>query len=263
MAKENKQIKINCTSDKYMTFAELSPFEDNPRELSDSGFKKLKKSILELGLFKPFLVWKKGNKVLGGNQRFRVMQHLVETEGYSAEKLPVTVIDVDEGTARVIVLRDNQSDGDWAYEMLAEYMEELEKFGIDKSLTGFTDREFDDLQKLAQSPDELRKSLETMAGEDNVEEMVTKKFGVSFKVPDEDWTYWQDILKIAKKETGKDDVWSNIKYVFSLQFPLTDEFADAPKDDLDPPKKVEEIKPAKKKTIRRSKETQPAAELPV
>ena len=216
---DDKKIKINCTSDKYMTFSDLMPFEDNPRELSEAGFKKLKKSILELGLFKPFLVWKKGNKVLGGNQRFRVISHLVETEGYKVDKLPVTIIDVDEGAARVIVLRDNQSDGDWAYELLAPYLEDLEKFGVDKSLTGFSDREYEDLQKLVASPEQLREKLEDMAKDTDVNEMMTKQFGVQFKVPDEDYPFWQAVMKKMKEETGTSEVWPNLRHVLAARYP--------------------------------------------
>jgi len=216
---EVKKIKINCTSDKYMTFSDLTHFEDNPRELSEAGFKKLKKSLLELGLFKPFLVWKKGNKVLGGNQRFKVITHLVENEGYKIDKLPVTILDVDEGAARVIVLRDNQSDGDWAYELLAPYLEDLEKFGIDKSLSGFSDREYEDLQKLVQSPEELREKLEEMAKDTDVDEMMTKQFGIQFKVPDEDYPFWQAVQKKLKAETGTSEIWPNLRYILAKQFP--------------------------------------------
>lgn len=216
---EAKQIKINCSSDQYMTFSDIHHFEDNPRELSEAGFKKLKKSILELGLFKPFLIWKKGNKVLGGNQRFKVITHLVENEGYKIDKLPVTILDVDEGTARVIVLRDNQSDGDWAYEMLAPYLEDLEKFGIDKSLSGFSDKEYEDLQKLIQSPEQLRERLEDMAKDTDVDEMMAKQFGISFKIPDDDYPFWQAVCKKLKSETGTDEVWPNLRHVLANKYP--------------------------------------------
>ena len=219
---EAKQIQIKCSSDQFMTFSDMVPFEDNPRELSDSGFRKLKKSLLQLGVFKPFLIWKTGSKVLGGNQRYRVLEHLVETEGYSIDKLPVTVIDCDEATARTIVLRDNQSDGDWAYEELAEYMNKLKELGGDLDLTGFTSKEHDDLKKLAESGDELRQRLEEEAGRDDIDDMVKKKFGITFKVPEEDWDYWQDVLNYAKGHTDTDDVWKNIKFMFEQQLPLVD-----------------------------------------
>lgn len=215
---ETKQIAIRCSSDKYMTFSEMIPFEDNPRELTDSGFKKLKKSLLELGVFKPFLVWKQGNRIIGGNQRYAVIHKLAE-EGFKVPPLPVTMLDCDEGTARLIVLRDNQSDGDWAYEQLAEYLQDIERFGVDKSLSGFGDREFEDLKKLIQSPDQLRESLEKMSEDEDVEEMMSKKFGISFKVPDSDWGYWQAVMKKLKAETGSDEVWPKLKYMMSKLFP--------------------------------------------
>src|SRR5574343_771863 len=239
MSKETKEIQIRCSSDKYMTFSDMIPFEDNPRELTDSGFKKLRKSLTELGVFKPFLVWKQGNRIIGGNQRYAVIHKLAE-EGFKVPPLPVTVLDCDEGTARLIVLRDNQSDGDWAYEQLAEYISDLEKFGVDVALSGFGDREFEDLKKLIQSPDQLRESLEKMSEGEDVEEMMKTKFGISFKVPDEDWAFWQAIMKKLKTETGKDEVWPNLKYMMSKLFPGEQTFSGMePAPDEERPPKVE------------------------
>lgn len=214
MTKPSKKIEIKCTSDTYMSFSEMVPFEDNPRELTSGGFKKLKKSITEIGIFKPFLIWKKGNKILGGNQRYAVILKLVEEEGYKVDKLPVTILDVEEGIARLIVLKDNQSDGEWAYEELTEYLQKLEAFGVDKSLSGFTDKEREDLEKLVQTPEQLRESLEKMAQSEDVEEMMSKKFGISFKVPEADWPLFQAAMKKLKAETKTDEVWPNIKLLF-------------------------------------------------
>ena len=215
-----KQIEIKCSSDTFMTFSDMVPFDDNPRELSDMGFNKLKRSILELGIFKPFLVWKKDNKVIGGNQRYRVLTHLVEEEGYKIDKLPVTVLDVPESVARTILLRDNQSDGDWAYEMLTPFLDKIKELGGDVALSGFSDREMVDLQKLSSTPDETRKRLEEMSEDSNIEDMVTKQFGVNFKVPDDHWDWFKSSMKQVGKETGKEDVWTNIKHVLSEQYPL-------------------------------------------
>jgi ParB-like chromosome segregation protein Spo0J len=211
----DNQIKLACSSDNYLSLAEMEPFEDNPRELTDAGFKKLKKSILELGVFKPFLIWKEGNKVLGGNQRFRVIEHLVNEEGFNADKLPVTYLDVEEKVARTIVLRDNQSDGDWAYELLADYIENLEKLGADISLTGFSDKEHQDLQKLVESPTELRDRLESMAAGTSLDDDIAKAFGISFKVPDEDLNMYNEMMAVAKERTKTKDVWTNLKCIFN------------------------------------------------
>ena len=220
----SKIINITCTSDNYLSIADLVPFNDNPRELSDVGYKKLKKSILSLGVFKPFLVWKNGNKLLGGNQRHLVIEDLVNNHGFQVDgQLPVTYIDCDEATARTIVLRDNQSDGDWAYEMLADYMNNLEELGGDLSLTGFSDKERADLEKLIQSPDELRESLEDMAGDTDVDDILKKNFGISFKVPEEDWEFFQDCMAYAKKKTKTEDTWTNVKQLFNELLPSQEE----------------------------------------
>ena len=214
----SKIIKIACTSDNYANLTDLRQFDDNPRELSDIGFKKLKRSILSLGLFKPLLVWKQENIILGGNQRYTVIEHLVGSEEFELDgPIPVTYVDCDEATARTIVLRDNQSDGDWAYELLADYMNDLEELGADLDLTGFTDKEMTDLKKLAQSSDELREQLEDMAADEDGEDMLKKKFGISLKIPEGDWDLYQDAMHFAKKETGTDDIWQNLKFLLESQ----------------------------------------------
>lgn len=221
---EEKVIQIKCTSDTHLSFSEMMPFEDNPREISPAGLNKLKKSILELGIFKPFLVWQHEgkNKIIGGNQRYAVIHYLVEHEGYTVSKLPVTVLNVPEGVARTIVLRDNQSDGEWAYEQLSEYLAKLEEFGVDKDLTGFSDREITDLEKLGQSAEELRADLEKSAAEEDVGEMMMKKFGISFKVPEGDWAFFQNVMKQVQAETKTDDVWVNLKHTMAKLYPMAE-----------------------------------------
>lgn len=214
-----KVIKIQCTSDHYMSFADMIPFEDNPRDITPLGLQKLKKSIIELGVFKPFLIWKQGNRILGGNQRYACLLYLVEEEGYECPKLPVTILDVPEGLARTIVLRDNQSDGDWAYEQLSTYLAELEGFGIDKELSGFSDREMTDLQKLSQNSEQLRESLEKEAEGQDISQMLQKKFGVSFKVPEAGWPFFQQAMKEIQAETKTDDVWTNFSFALEKLYP--------------------------------------------
>ena len=218
-AAEEKVIKIQCTSDQYMSFADMIPFADNPRDITPLGLQKLKKSILELGIFKPFLIWKQGNQIIGGNQRYACLLYLVENEGYTCPKLPVTILDVPEGIARTIVLRDNQSDGDWAYEQLSTYLSELEGFGIDKELSGFSDREMTDLQKLSQNSEQLRASLEREAEGQDINQMLQKKFGVSFKVPEADWPFFQQAMKEIQVETKTDDVWVNFSFALEKLYP--------------------------------------------
>ena len=222
---EEKVIKIQCSSDVYMNFADMIPFEDNPREITPLGLQKLKKSILELGIFKPFLVWKQGNRIIGGNQRYAVLNYLVEQEGYTIGQLPVTYLDVPEGLARTIVLRDNQSDGDWAYEELSTYLADLERFGIDKELSGFSEREMTDLQKLSQSSEQLRASLEKEAEGHDIGQMLQKKFGVSFKVPEDKWAFFQQAMKEVRAETKTDDVWTNLEFALKKLYPMA-EFAE-------------------------------------
>lgn len=234
-----KKIRIGCSSDVWIDLDDLAPFEDNPRELSEAGFAKLKTSLLTIGLFKPLLVWAHDNSVLGGNQRLRVIRFLIENEGYKligqdgkpTTKIPVTRLDVEEKIARTIVLRDNQSDGDWVYEQLGEYLQKLEQMGMDIALTGFGEKEYEDLKKLIETPDETRKRLEKLGEGQDLDDMVTKMHGVSFKVPDEDMDFYKDRMGLAKRMTGSDDTWTNIKAMMAEYEPALVDSTDD--DDVD------------------------------
>ncbi len=209
-AESVKQIKT-CTSDNYRRLDELKSFGDNPRTLTDSGFKRLRESLEQLGLFKPLLVRKEDNTVIGGNQRFLVMQSMIESGEFAVKKVPVTIVDVDEATARMIVLRDNQSDGDWHYEKLSGYLRELKGMtpDINMGLTGFDEKQLRDILALTESPEELRKRL----GEElkDSDKDLTKNLPITFAIPKGEREVWDNAFAQLKEITGSDDVWTNIK----------------------------------------------------
>lgn len=205
-----KAIKT-CTSDNYRTLAELQSFADNPRSISDTGFKRLSESLDQLGLFKPLLVRKQDNTVIGGNQRFLVMQTMVESGDYTIKKVPVTLVDVDDATARTIVLRDNQSDGDWHYEKLSGYLRDLKAMTPDGTmhLTGFDDKQLRDILALTESPEELRKRLGAELKDSDKD--LTKNLPVTFAIPKGERDVWDGAIVKLKEITDSDDIWVNIK----------------------------------------------------
>jgi len=59
----------------YKQISELSNWEENPRGITEGGFKRLKKQISKLGQYKPLLITTNGT-VIGGNMRLRAYQEL-------------------------------------------------------------------------------------------------------------------------------------------------------------------------------------------
>jgi hypothetical protein len=147
-----------CESSDYVDPRNLVPLEDNPRTLSDEKRASLTRSIRDLGLFRPLLVWKRadGPVVIGGNQKLSILQDIaasgspfVLADGSRVPGVPVTWFEGDEARARIVALRDNNADGDWDYPGLSEYLRNLQGLdGFDEAalgLTGFDDALLGDL----------------------------------------------------------------------------------------------------------------------
>lgn len=147
-----------CGSDDYLDPRTLTALEKNPRTLSDERRASLERSLRELGLFRPLLVWEgsEGPVVIGGNQRLPILADLaakgspfVLADGTRVPGVPVTWFRGPEAKARIVALRDNNADGDWDYAVLSEYLRDLSGLdGFDPgtlALTGFDDALLADL----------------------------------------------------------------------------------------------------------------------
>lgn len=121
-------------SDRYEPIDSLRNMLDNPRKpLSSARAAELDESLLSLGLFRPLLVWRgeSGDAepvVIGGNQRLGRLRVLLE-RGHTLERpgVPVTTYEGSEPEARLVALRDNNSDGDWDWDALASYTDDLDR----------------------------------------------------------------------------------------------------------------------------------------
>jgi ParB-like chromosome segregation protein Spo0J len=105
--------------------SELITPEDNPRFIREEKFLQLKESIKQDPDFlkvRPIVVnmiESRKNVVVCGNMRLRACQSLGMTE------VPVVEVEVDELTAKRWTLKDNVSAGEWDYEALSGYPEDL------------------------------------------------------------------------------------------------------------------------------------------
>lgn len=126
---------------KVLKLAELNPAEYNPRvKLSpgDPEFEKLKNSIEEFGMVDPIIVNADGT-IIGGHQRFFVLQHLGWTE------VECSVVDLDKSQEKALNVALNKISGEWDTDKLGELFAGLDTEGFDLSLTGFDDNEIDEI----------------------------------------------------------------------------------------------------------------------
>ena len=102
-------------------------WDKNPRNIKTADFDRLKKQILELGVYKPLIAFPEngGYTVLGGNMRLRALKEL---------KIPEVDISIihpkDEAEKVKFALSDNDRAGEYDEQQLAElvypFIEEID-----------------------------------------------------------------------------------------------------------------------------------------
>lgn len=93
---------------------ELILWDKNPRAIHEVDYKRLKDLIIDLGLFKPFVI-NQDNVILGGNMRYRVCKDL----GYKEVFVSVVKTD-DEAQMFSYALADNDRAGYYEEDKVAE-----------------------------------------------------------------------------------------------------------------------------------------------
>jgi len=133
---------------KYIPINKLSPFEGNPRKISDRGLEILDKSVKHYGITNPILAWQNPKKpgkyeILAGHQRLKVFQK------QGIKEIPVIVLDIkDWHDAYSYLLMDNKSQdySEWDFPMLKDLTVELDDGLIeDIEITGFEEGELEDI----------------------------------------------------------------------------------------------------------------------
>ena len=130
--------------DMLVDVSELTEYPDNTRQ-GDVG--AIVTSLEENGQYRPIVVNKRTMQILAGNHTYQAALHL------KWDKIAVSYVDVDEDTAKRIVLIDNRANdlADYDYPALVEQLTELTK--TEKSLvgTGFNLDDLDDLERIVQN----------------------------------------------------------------------------------------------------------------
>jgi len=139
LVKKLNECKIKV---EYVAINELKPAEYNPRKLTEAEERDLTNSIKEFGLVDPLIVNNaKGreNVIIGGHQRYYIAKKL------GIKQVPVVYITINDlKKEQELNLRLNKNLGEWDYDLLANFDEDLLKN------VGFSDKEisnitFDDI----------------------------------------------------------------------------------------------------------------------
>jgi DNA modification methylase len=132
----------------------LKPADYNPRQMTEKQAQDLTESIRRFGLVDPIIVNShKGRKntVIGGHQRLQVAL----SEGFAT--VPVVYVDLDPKRERELNLRLNKNLGQWDWDALAAFEQEL------LEEIGFDDKELDRIFTQSDAEDDFDAAKEAEA----------------------------------------------------------------------------------------------------
>lgn len=152
------QDKIKIHETQLRAIGKLKPFDQNPRTITRQMFEKLCQSIKESGFVEP-LVIDETDRVLGGHQRLRAAKKL------GLKQVPCCVVNLkgDEGKAKLLNLRLNRIQGEFDYEILFKFLNDVDASVIEQA--GFDSDEVEEIARMMQEAD----SAVEQAMEENTE----------------------------------------------------------------------------------------------
>ena len=119
----------------------IKPYPNNPRKLSDIAIEKVAKSIKEFGFRQPIVV-DKDKVIVVGHTRYRASKKL----GY--KQVPITIAkNLTKEQINAYRIADNRTNEEakWDDELLKTELKELNYKDFDLKMTGFDDKQINDL----------------------------------------------------------------------------------------------------------------------
>jgi ParB-like chromosome segregation protein Spo0J len=129
----------------------IQPAKYNPRKdlkPGDPEYEKLKKSIAEFDLVEPLIVNKRGNVLIGGHQRLKVLKEMGRTE------VEVSVVDLSPAKEKALNIALNKISGSWLLPELKDILQEIDTGEFDIEITGFDSKEIEDLINQLHQPED-------------------------------------------------------------------------------------------------------------
>jgi DNA modification methylase len=129
----------------------INPAKYNPRKdlkPGDPEYEKLKKSINEFDMVEPLILNKRGNILVGGHQRLKVLKEMGRKE------VEVSVVDLPPAKEKALNLALNKISGEWDLPLLKDLLQELDTGDFDLTVTGFDEDEIEGLMTQFHVPEE-------------------------------------------------------------------------------------------------------------
>lgn len=124
--------------------SELKPADYNPRKAltpEDEEYQKIKRSIEQFGYIEPIII-NEDDTIISGHQRRTVLMDL----GW--EEVDVIVVSVNKQDEKALNVALNKITGEWDENALKDLLVELDLDDYDFTLTGFNQKELDNLIEL-------------------------------------------------------------------------------------------------------------------
>ena len=192
MDKNRRNLKIE-----YVKISELKEWNRNPRK-NEHAAERLSQLIDKHGFINPVIATP--DKVIrAGHTRIKAAKKL------GIEKVPVVFVNFEtEAEAMAYSISDNKSQtySDWDYPLLLELLEELQSKSINVEITGFTDKEFEELITIGESNFEnILEGIEENTFADTVKaESERESFAMTFIFPLEYEAYLDQYIKANTKD---------------------------------------------------------------
>lgn len=135
--REGRLGELPETPVRLVAVSDLHESSDNPRRIAPARLAQLMRSLAadpQMLDARPVIALPDGT-IVAGNMRFRAAVEL----GWSS--IPCVTVDLDAERARVWMLRDNQSYGDWELPSLSALLLDMQANDVDLDLAGFDERE--------------------------------------------------------------------------------------------------------------------------
>lgn len=142
-----------------ITLNEIKPATYNPRIMSIEEQEKLEKNLQEFGLVDPIIINLKNNQIIGGHQRYEILQKEQEKTGKQKEFTLIQMGDIgwvfldedmhikDENHEKALNLALNKISGEWDTNKLQSILEEITLTDLDVELTGFDNIDYTEINE--------------------------------------------------------------------------------------------------------------------
>lgn len=177
------KTKIALHGQTTIALGKLKGAEYNPRTMPDVEMKNLMRSLELYGFIQPVVVRDEDLTIIGGHQRVEAMRRLLTEAGeenIDAHEVPVVrIANIDDARAKLLNVALNRISGEWDYDKLYGIFSEIRELkfdDLDLDLSGFTDREIDNIFLLHEEPIALPEGAGGDAANEGLDEHA-KRFG--------------------------------------------------------------------------------------